>query len=194
MNTNMNSTLIEEEMPAGSFAADPQSSSPQRRPAPATSNATPKSSGHILLADDDPSVREMLGRVLESEHYHVSFAKNGREATQRLKAEPPDLILLDLSMPEKDGWDTFNGICDTQPMIPVIIITARPHQYGRALDLGVDALMEKPLHLPLLLKTIKDLLHETEAQRVERLTNPAFKTAFLSQRPPFAVREVSHEE
>jgi DNA-binding response OmpR family regulator len=194
MNTNMNATLADEPTTADSFVNNPQSAAPRRYPASAAKAAAPMKPRHILLADDDPSVREMLGRVLESEHYQVSFAKNGREATQRLKADPPDLILLDLSMPEKDGWETFNGICDTQPMVPVIIITARPHQYGRALDLGVDALMEKPLHLPLLLKTIDSLLNETEAERVERLTNPAFKTAFLSQQPPFAVREVSHEE
>ena len=133
----------------------------------------------ILLADDDPGVREMLGRVLESEQYAVSFARTGREAAARFEAEPPDLVLLDLNMPDKDGWEAFGLMCNKHPMIPVIVITARPQQYQTAVDLGVDALMEKPLNLPLLLETIQHLAGETEAERTRRLTDPEFRTAYL---------------
>jgi DNA-binding response OmpR family regulator len=69
-----------------------------------------------------------------------------------------------------------------QPMLPVIVITARPHQYPQAADLGVDGLMEKPLNLPVLLRAIRDLLGETEAERTRRLTDPEFKTVFLNRR------------
>jgi DNA-binding response OmpR family regulator len=133
----------------------------------------------ILLADDDPGVREMLGRVLESEHYEVVQAKTGAETARKFAANPPDLVLLDLNMPEKDGWEAFGMICDKQPFVPVIVITARPHQYPHAVELGVDALMEKPLNLPLLLETIQNLLAESESERTRRLINPDFKTALL---------------
>jgi len=135
----------------------------------------------ILLADDDASVREMLGRVLESEHYDVAYARTGREPAAKFIYDLPDLVLLDLTMPNRDGWDAFDLMSQTHPMVHVIVITARPQQYQHALDLGIDALMEKPLNLPLLLATIARLLAESEAERVQRLTDPGFKTAYLSQ-------------
>ena len=133
----------------------------------------------ILLSDDDRSVRELLGRVLESEHYEVVYAKTGREAVARFQAGPPDLVLLDLNMPEQDGWEVFGQICAKDPLVPVIVITARPEQHTQAIELGIDALMEKPLDLPLLLDTIRTLLEETEGARVRRLTAPDYQTVLL---------------
>ena len=136
----------------------------------------------ILLADDDTSVRQMLGSVLESEHYHVVRAATGCAATAKFIADLPDLVLLDLNMPDRDGWDIFDLINATHPLVPVIMITAKSRQYERAAELGVDALMEKPLDIPLLLETIRDYLAETEVERVRRRTRPDFKTAFLDGR------------
>jgi DNA-binding response OmpR family regulator len=135
----------------------------------------------ILLADDDAGVREMVGRVLESEQYDVALARTGREAAAKFIADVPDLVLLDLNMPDRDGWDVFDLMKQTHPFVPVIVITARPQQYEHAAKLGITALMEKPLNLPLLLATIADLLAESEAERVQRLTDPGFKTTYLSQ-------------
>ena len=134
----------------------------------------------ILLADDDPAVREMLGRVLESEHYEVISARTGREAAAKFIATLPDLVLLDLNMPDRDGWEAFDLISSTHPLVPVIVITARPQQYEHAVDCGVDALMEKPLNFPLLLKTIARFLRESEDERLQRLTSPGFKTTLLN--------------
>jgi len=140
--------------------------------------------GRILLADDDSAVRTMLGRLLKSEGYTVTFARTGCEAANCFMDDPPDLVLLDLNMPEKDGWEAFELMCQEAPMIPVVVITARPHEYSHALTLGVDALMEKPLNIPLLLESIQDLVSETEDDRTRRLTNPHFRTAFLDRRGP----------
>ena len=134
----------------------------------------------ILLVDDDPGVREMLGRVLESEHYGVTYARSGREAAAKFASDPPDLVLLDLHMPERDGWSAFRFMSAAKPMLPTIIITARPNQYQQAVVLGVDALMEKPLNLPILLEAIKALLTEPEAARTQRLTAPHFRTSLLN--------------
>lgn len=133
----------------------------------------------ILLADDDAGVRAMLGQALVSEQYEVITAKTGREAAAKFVAHQPDLVLLDLNMPGKDGWEAFDLMSHTHPLVPVIVITAKPQQYAHAVKLGVDALMEKPLHLPLLLETIKDLIAESESDRMRRLTNPGFRTVFL---------------
>lgn len=145
-------------------------------PEPGGLNAPRKT---ILLADDDASIRTMVGRLLEAENYNVVFAKNGREAARQFKTDPPDLVLLDLSMPEKDGWEAFEEMCAVNPMLPVIIITASPYEYERAVQLGADALMEKPLNLPLLLQTIRELLAQSPSDCMARLTNPNFKTHYL---------------
>jgi two-component system response regulator MprA len=135
----------------------------------------------ILLADDDASVREMLGRVLESEDYAVVLAKTGREAATKFAVALPDLVLLDLSMPDKNGWEAFMLMEQSRPFVPVIMITAWPQQYQQAAGLGIDALMEKPLDLPLLFATIAGLLAESETDRVQRLTNPRFKTFYFNR-------------
>ena len=135
----------------------------------------------ILLADDDAAIRRTLGQVLTSEQYDVGFATTGREAAAKFIAELPDLVLLDLNMPDRDGWDAFDLMYQTHPSVPVIIITALSGQYRRAVDLGVDALMEKPLDLPLLLEAIRNYLAEPEAERVRRLTRPDFKTVLLGE-------------
>jgi DNA-binding response OmpR family regulator len=136
----------------------------------------------ILLADDDVSIRQTLGQVLTSEQYEVVFAATGREANAKFIADLPDLVLLDLNMPDRDGWDTFDLMRDTHPSVPVIMITAMSRQYRQATEAGVDALMEKPLDIPLLLEAIRNYLAESEAERFRRLTRPDFKTAFLNSR------------
>jgi two-component system, sensor histidine kinase len=135
----------------------------------------------ILLADDDTSVREMLGRVLESEHYDVVYARTGRETAAKFIANLPDLVLLDLNMPDRDGWDAFDLMNRTHPSVPVIVITAKPQQHQHATQLGIDALMEKPLNLPVLLAIIANLLAESESDRRQRLTDPVFRTTYISQ-------------
>jgi DNA-binding response OmpR family regulator len=136
----------------------------------------------ILLADDDAAIRQTLGQLLTLEQYEVIPAANGREAAAKFIAEPPDLVLLDLNMPERDGWDVLNLMSGTHPLIPIIIITAESQQYEHAARLSVDALMEKPLDLPILLKTIRDFTAESEPERLWRLSQADSKTLFLGPR------------
>lgn len=133
----------------------------------------------ILIADDDAAVREALGRALESESYDVVSARSGCETISKFLAVPYDLVLLDLNMPNTDGWEAFDWLSKLHPLMPVVIITALPNQYPQAMRCGIDALMEKPLDLPLLLKTIRNLLAQTEQQRIARLTDESFTTEYL---------------
>ncbi len=134
----------------------------------------------ILLADADASVRENLARVLELEQYTVLSARSGSEAAEKLLTLSPDLALFDLELADEQEWPGLDSLCDTVPGVPIILITARSHQENRATQLGVDALMEKPLHLPLLLKTIRNLVRESKSERQRRLIDPGFKTLFLT--------------
>jgi CheY-like chemotaxis protein len=133
----------------------------------------------ILIVDDDSLVRGSLAAVLESEGYVVDEAHNGIEAVTRAIEYSPDLVLLDLNMPHWDGWTAFNKLDRVRPLVPVIVITARPNQYQEAVRLGVDAFMEKPLNIPVLVRAIKRLISEDENRHVRRITNPAFVTRLL---------------
>ena len=140
----------------------------------------------VLLADDDESVRKMVGRVLESAGYQVLQASTGNEAVAKFRTCQPHLVLLDLKMPDQEGWEAFEQLSRYDPLVPVIIITAWPNQYDEAVARGIDALMEKPLDIPLLLRTIQMLLDEPEQKRTERLTDRNFSTAYLGHIPTAA--------
>ena len=151
-------------------------------PLPATApqpNASEEVHNRILIADDDALVRGSLAAVLESEGFVVDEAQNGIEAVTRTIAHTPDLVLLDLNMPHWDGWRAFIRLDRVTPLLPVIVITARPNQYRKAVQLGVDAFMEKPLNIPILVRAIQRLTSEDKNCHVRRITKRAFVTQLL---------------
>jgi DNA-binding response OmpR family regulator len=134
----------------------------------------------ILVVDDDASVREMLGRILAEEGYAVGEAADGAEAVDLAAKEVFHLVLLDLNLPVTCGWDAFERLTTRNPFVPVIVITARPHQVRTALATGVGALMEKPLDFPKLLHTIGVLLAESPWTHLARLTGRRPELYYLS--------------
>lgn len=155
----------------------PQPVSPRYLSEPTPKTVTPK---RILIADDDSSVCSSWVALLEMEGFVVDEARNGMEAVSRAIAHPPDLVLLDLNMPHWDGWTAFSQLHRVTPLLPVIVITARPNQYEKAVRLGVDAFMEKPLNFPILVRAIKRLVHEDEHPRMRRITSRGFITQLLA--------------
>src|SRR5271170_155011 len=141
-------------------------------PSPASAS-TPKISSagkkKILLVDDDSAIRKILLRLLSEEGYSVLPAANGVEALEFASVAKFDLVLLDLNMPQKNGWETFEQLTSQDPLLPVIVITARPNQLFPALASGVGALLEKPLDFARLLETIYSLLEEPPEVRRARL-------------------------
>ena len=119
----------------------------------------------LLLVDDDPAVRRMLFRVLAEEGYSVITAATDQEALRDLSENSVDLLLLELKLPLEDGWNNLERLIAARPSLPLIIITARPNQPFPALSHRLGALLEKPLDLPTLLRTIHDLLEETPSAR-----------------------------
>jgi DNA-binding response OmpR family regulator len=160
----------------GIFAGDPL---PLSTPQP---QAAKPGHNHVLIADDDSLVRGSLASVLESEGYVVDEARDGIEAVTRAVEHTPDLVLLDLNMPHADGWTAFSLLDRVTPLLPVIVITARSNQYQEAVRLGVDAFMEKPLNIPILVKAVKRLTSEEQDRYVRRITNPAFVTRLLDNK------------
>ena len=143
----------------------------------------------ILLVDDDPTVRDSLNDVLVAEGYFVIPAENGQVALDLAARSSVDLVLLDLNMPVKNGWDTFEQFTREHPLIPVIIATARPNQLFTALSAGAAALLEKPMDILTLLRTMEKLLAETAEQHLARL---AGKETEFHYKPATAGYEHSH--
>jgi CheY-like chemotaxis protein len=138
----------------------------------------------VLIIDDDASVRESLRKVLKGAGYEITTAADGEEALTQFVPGQIDLVLLDLNLPFRGGWDVFERLTTQHPTTPLIIITGMPDQYQTALAAGVGALMEKPIDAPALLKTMDELLAEPPEARLRRMCGYQRDTRHL--RPPNA--------
>ena len=115
-----------------------------------------RSARHVLVVDDDKMLREVLIGALEDEGYTVRAARNGREALVLLEQWRPDVILLDLMMPEMDGW-AFRSRQLQLPAwadIPVIVLSAGPNLRYGVDSLRSTAIFPKPFDLDLLLAAV----------------------------------------
>jgi DNA-binding response OmpR family regulator len=113
----------------------------------------------ILIVDDEPRIRDLVRMNLELEHYHVLEASSGEEALEQLRENLPDLILLDVMMPDMDGFETLRHIREVST-VPVIMLTVRQDEHDRirGLDLGADDYIAKPFSPRELLSRIRALL------------------------------------
>lgn len=117
----------------------------------------------ILCVDDEPEMVELLRLVLGRQGYEVVGAYSGREALEKLEREPVDLILLDLMMPEMDGWEVVRRLRanEATASIPVIVVTAKSQQVDRVLGLRivkVDDYITKPFTSRELLEAVRRVL------------------------------------
>jgi DNA-binding response OmpR family regulator len=113
----------------------------------------------ILVVDDEPSVADLLAYNLRKSHYDVLTAADGRTALRLAADSQPDLILLDLMLPEVDGLDVCRALRRTS-RVPVIMITARGEELDRVLglEIGADDYVTKPFSVRELLARIKAVL------------------------------------
>ena len=102
----------------------------------------------ILVVEDEPTLRETLVEALESEGFRVTSAGDGRAALERFRADHPDLVLLDLMLPEISGIDVCRIIRAESP-VPIIMLTARGSEVDKVvgLELGADDYVTKPFSL-----------------------------------------------
>ena len=117
----------------------------------------------ILLVEDNELNRDMLSRRLVRRGYQVEIAVDGREGLTMAGASSPDLILLDLSLPEMDGWEVLRQLKQDPKMklIPVVALTAHAlvTDRNRALEAGFDDYDIKPVEMPRLLHKMETLLN-----------------------------------
>jgi two-component system KDP operon response regulator KdpE len=117
----------------------------------------------ILVVDDEPRIIEAVGMNLELEGYQVSGASNGYKALQKLTEELPDLVILDVMMPEMDGFETLREIREVST-VPVIMLTVKGEEIDkvRGLDLGADDYITKPFSPRELVSRVKAVLRRVE--------------------------------
>ena len=122
----------------------------------------------ILIVEDDDTVREALSAGLESEGYEVILSDNGLDGLKQAKEEGPDLILLDLMLPEMDGLSVCRALRRNSD-VPIIMLTARGTEMDKivGLETGADDYVVKPFSLGELLARIRSLLRRTRNDKQE---------------------------
>ena len=118
---------------------------------------------HIVYIEDDSEMIDLVTIILNRRGYRISGAHGGREGLDLVQKEKPDLVLLDLMMPDMDGWDVYHQLKagDSTRNIPVIVITAKTQPIDRVLGLHiakVDDYIDKPFRPQSLLDSIERVL------------------------------------
>ena len=133
----------------------------------------------ILLVDDEPPIRKLLRVGLTSQGYVVSEASNGKMAMELVGVEHPDLILLDLGLPDIGGHELLGKWRDEGLDLPVVILSSRTDEGGivKALELGADDYVTKPFGMNELVARIRVALRHRLQQHGEK---PVFQTGDLS--------------
>jgi DNA-binding response OmpR family regulator len=123
---------------------------------------------HVLVVDDDPSMRDVIGNYLESQNFQVSTVSDGRGMTRVLADKAVDLIILDVKLRNEDGLDLMRGLGDRTD-VPIILLTGhRRDETDRVvgLELGADDYMVKPFGLRELLARVRAVLRRSDAARL----------------------------
>ncbi|WP_412052019.1 response regulator transcription factor (plasmid) [Hoeflea sp. Naph1] len=138
-----------------------------------------RSSVKILVVDDEPGIRKLLRVGLTAEGYAIVEATNARTAMEKAEAEQPDLILLDLGLPDMQGHDLLAKWRTELLELPIIILSSRTDEAGivKALELGADDYVTKPFGTRELAARVRVALRHKLQQQGER---PVFQTGELS--------------
>jgi len=144
--------------------------------------------GTVLVADDEVDILDVCRRYLEREGYRVVTAGDGLEALSAWEMHRPDLVVLDLMMPGKSGWDVCSAIRDRED-IPVIMLTARGEESDRllGLTLGADDYLTKPFSPRELVLRIRNMLRRTSREKEHSAQGgKAAKDSFADEERHFA--------
>ncbi len=128
----------------------------------------------ILLAEDDQAIAEPLIFGLESEGYQVTHITRGDEALKAARAQPPDIVLLDVMLPGMDGFAVCKAL-RRESSVPILMLTARDQEMDRVmgLELGADDYIAKPFSFRELVARVHAVLRRRELDRTARPAPPA---------------------
>jgi two-component system KDP operon response regulator KdpE len=134
----------------------------------------------LLLIDDSQDIQKLVGMFLERDGYEVVRATNGQEGLRQLAQTQPDLVLLDIMMPEVDGWETCRRMREISN-IPIIMLTAKAQEMDvvRGLEMGADDYVTKPFDLSELRARIQSLLRRAKQIESEEKLSPVLSDGWL---------------
>lgn len=124
-------------------------------------------SRRLLVVEDDPHIRLGLVETLTSEGYEVSECRNGATALSQIQAEQPDLVLLDVMLPGRSGYDICRELRSAKNPVPILMLTAKGQEADKVigLELGADDYVTKPFSVRELIARVHALLRRTQWDR-----------------------------
>jgi two-component system KDP operon response regulator KdpE len=133
----------------------------------------------VLVVDDEPAIRRFLRTSLSAEGYEVLEQTTGEDALAEIRRREPDLVMLDLGLPDIDGLDVIRRVRGRGSVVPIIVLTVRADEVGKvqALDLGADDYVIKPFGVDELLARIRAALRHRLQQEGEK---PLFHSGDLT--------------
>jgi two-component system KDP operon response regulator KdpE len=136
------------------------------------------SAAAILVVDDEPPIRRLLRTSLASQGFQVSEAADGRSALGEIERSHPDLVILDLGLPDMDGAEVIRTLRDGGNAVPILVLSSRADEKGKveALDLGADDYVTKPFGTAELFARIRAALRHRLQQQGEQ---PIFRSGDL---------------
>lgn len=128
-----------------------------------TGRMTTPTTGRVMVVDDEPMVRDVVARYLEAAGFDAIVVADGDEALTRLLADPPDLVVLDVMLPTRDGLSVLSELRRTSDL-PVILLTARDDEIDRiaGLETGADDYVVKPFSPRELVARVRSVLRRTD--------------------------------
>jgi DNA-binding response OmpR family regulator len=123
----------------------------------------PNTAGKVLIVDDDATIVDVLGRYLEADGFTVTSAADGRQGLEMALTGAPDLVVLDLMLPELDGWEVCRRL-RALAAVPIIMLTARGDEDDRVigLELGADDYVAKPFSPKELVARVRAVLRRAQ--------------------------------
>ncbi|SDX21771.1 response regulator transcription factor [Paenibacillus sp. CF384] len=145
---------------------------------------------HILVVDDDDKITSLLRRSLAFEGYEVATANNGHEGLKQMLVSDPDLLVLDVMMPQLDGWEVCRRVREGGSSVPILMLTAKDDitDRVRGLDLGADDYLVKPFALEELLARVRALLRRKTDKLEENSSSLQFEDLTLDLDSREAIR------
>jgi two-component system KDP operon response regulator KdpE len=133
----------------------------------------------VLVVDDEPAIRRFLTTSLSAHGYDVREAEGGRAALAAAHQHPPDVIVLDLGLPDMDGFEVIRSVRGAGVSVPIVVLSSRSDEAGKvqALDLGADDYVTKPFGIDELLARMRAAIRHRLQQQGEK---PIFKSGDLT--------------
>jgi two-component system, sensor histidine kinase and response regulator len=139
----------------------------------------------IHIADDEPDIRQLVTFLLSEDGHEVSTSADGRAAVEKMLLKPPDLLILDLVMPDMDGYVVLEELAEYQILdsTRILILTAKASEQDRArgFELGADEYLVKPCAEDEIRATVANLLEQSKEELRLRREDLADKARLLSQ-------------